>query len=92
MEWKFILRPYNYYFLSFVTKMLMFISLPLFHQYPFAQFAILVALQLLEIIRFTLTKPYALLIKTIFKYLMELSLLAIFILGIVISEFSYKIM
>jgi hypothetical protein len=57
-SWRHWLRPYNYHILSYYKKFCMIISLPLFYDSPKWSAAILIFLQLLEIIRFVLTRPY----------------------------------
>ena len=61
------IRPYNYHILSYYKKLLMMCSLPIFHEYIHAQIICLIALQVMEIIRFGLTWPFASIKRNIFR-------------------------
>jgi len=56
---KHLFRTYNYHLLSFYKKFLMIVSLPIFYDYPTTLIGVLIALQIMEMVRFCVTWPYA---------------------------------
>lgn len=46
------------------------VSLPMFYGTPYAQACVLIAIQLMEIVRFLATRPYAYLWRNIVRFLL----------------------
>lgn len=61
-------RPYNYHLLSYYKKFCMIVSLPIFYDSKHWQAAILILLQLLEITRFLVTKPYYTFWRNVYRF------------------------
>lgn len=80
-EWsvKHWFRPYNYHLLSYYKKFCMIIALPLFYESKHYQISILIILQLLEMGRFVATKPFQSLWRNVYRFVLELSLLLLFL-------------
>ena len=81
---KHLLRPHNYHVLSYIKKVLMMITFPLFFRYPYAQIIVLIFLQTIEIIRLGITRPYTSQLRNISKIVLELVLLSILVIIFVI--------
>ena len=62
-----LFRTYNYHLLSYYKKFLMIVSLPIFYDYQMTQIGVLIALQVMETVRFCLTWPYISRRRNIYK-------------------------
>lgn len=84
------LRPYNYHILSYYKKLMMIVSLPIFYHTVHAQPAVLMALQIMEIVRLCLTWPYFRRWRNIYRLFLEVILLIFFICvlasGVLVQE------
>ena len=77
---KFLVRPHNYHILSYVKKFFMMLAFPLFYDYTYAQIIALICIQILEIIRISISKPYIAKWRNIYKIVLECILLTLFCL------------
>ena len=84
-------RPYNYHFLSYYKKFCMLIALPIFYQVAYFQAAILMLIQLLEIIRFVKTNPFYSRWRTIFRFLLQLFIFLFFLIILILEVSIGKI-
>lgn len=72
-------RPYNYHILSYYKKLMMIVSLPLFYDTLHAQAAVLIFLEVLEIMRLVFTWPFTKRWRNVVRLLLECCLLLFFI-------------
>jgi hypothetical protein len=71
-------RPYNYHIMSYYKKFLMMVALPIFYSTKGAQVTILIAIQLMEIVRFLVIWPFHSKIRNYIRLALELCLLLFF--------------
>lgn len=82
------LKPYNYHTMSYVKKLLMMLTFPIFYYSGQAQIICLVILQVGEVVRFCLTWPFSKKWRNIYRLLLEIVLLLIFCIVFAISEIA----
>ena len=72
-------RPYNYHLLSYYKKFCMIVALPVFYDSKHWQVSVLTVIQLMEIVRFVATKPYAACWRNVYRFILEMFLLLFFV-------------
>lgn len=74
--------------MSYVKKLLMMLTFPIFYYSGQAQIICLVILQVGEVVRFCLTWPFSKKWRNIYRLLLEIVLLLIFCIVFAISEIA----
>ena len=77
-HFKEIFEPYQFHVLSYYKKTLMLLTVCIFYPYPTVQIATLISLQLLEIIRFIIVRPYNSTLRNVARGFLEVALLILF--------------
>ena len=75
---KYLMRPHNYHIISYIKKMMMMLALPLFYNYVYAQISALILIQIIEIVRLSITWPYTSKWRNVVRLVLESVLLALF--------------
>lgn len=55
---KYLFEPCNYQVVTYIKRASMIMAIMMFYDYPAVQIGMLITLQILDLIRFILTKPY----------------------------------
>lgn len=82
------LKPYNYHTMSYVKKLLMMLTFPIFYYSGQAQIICLVVIQVGEVVRFCITWPFSKKWRNVYRLLLEIVLLLIFCTVFAISEIA----
>ena len=78
-SWRHFFRPYNYHTLTFMKKVLMLGSIPIFYEYLILPVVVLIILQAIDITRFLLTIPYHKFWRNLLYFTLEVLLLIFFV-------------
>lgn len=84
-------QPQCYHVVSYVKKLLMMLAFPFFYETGDIVLGVLIGIQLLEIARFCLTWPFAKRWRNWLRLVLELTLLAVFIVVLVIQRIGLTI-
>lgn len=78
-------QPQCYHIVSYIKKLLMMLTFPLFYEQGNIVLGVLTAIQLLEIVRFCVTWPFAKRWRNWLRFALELVLLSVFLIVLAIQ-------